>query len=81
MFRYTLGFENLSYPGWKEGMPFRLIKAAYGYVTIGAGTGFAEKRGKSEKFYSIFFKKSREWKGQSPFPGTHFPYFRSCPQL
>ena len=55
MFRYTLGFENLSYPGWKEGMPFRLIKAAYGYVTIGAGTGFAEKRGKSEKFYSIFF--------------------------
>ena len=36
-----------------------------------------KKRAKNEKFYSIFFKKSREWKGQSPFPGAYFPYFRS----
>ena len=36
-----------------------------------------KKRVQNEKFYSIFFKKSREWKGQSPFPGAYFPYFRN----
>ena len=46
-------------------------------VKIGAGVKMTKKRAKNEKFYSIFFKKSREWKGQSPFPGAHFPYFRS----
>ena len=28
-----------------------------------------------------FLKGLREWRGQSPFPGAHFPYFRSRPQL
>ena len=40
-----------------------------------------QKRGQSEKFYSIFFKKSRESKEQSSLAGAHSPYFRSCPQL
>ena len=54
----------------------RLSKNRFGgNVKIGAGG--TKKRGKSEKFYSIFFKKSREWRGQSPFPGAQLPYFRS----
>ena len=48
-----------------------------GNVRIGAGVKVTKKRAQDEKFYSIFFKKSRDWKGQSPFPGAHFPYFRS----
>ena len=48
-----------------------------GNVRIGAGVKVTKKRAQNEKFYSIFFKKSRDWKGQSPFPGAHFPYFRS----
>ena len=48
-----------------------------GNVRIGAGVKVKKKRVQNEKFYSIFFKKSREWKGQSPFPGAQFPYFRS----
>ena len=52
-----------------------------GNVKIGAGVKVTKKRAQNEKFYSIFFKKSREWKGQSPFPGAYFPYFRSWPQL
>ena len=50
-------------------------------VITGAGANVTQKGAKNQKFYSIFFKKSREWRGQSPFPGAHFPYFRSCPQL
>ena len=46
-------------------------------ASIGAGVKGIKKRAQNEKFYSIFFKKSREWKGQSPFPGAHLPYFRS----
>ncbi len=45
--------------------------------TIGAGVNVMKERAAIKKFYSIFFKKSREWRGQSPFPGAHFPYFRS----
>ena len=30
------------------------------------GVKVTKKRAKNQKFYSIFFKKSREWKGQSP---------------
>ena len=37
-----------------------------GNVKIGAGVKMAKKRAKNQKFYAIFFKKSREWKGQSP---------------
>ena len=37
-----------------------------GNVKIGAGVKVTKKRAQNEKFYSIFFKKSREWKGQSP---------------
>ena len=48
-----------------------------GNVRTGAGVTVTKKRGQNEKFYSIFFKKSREWKGQSPFPGTYLPYFQS----
>ncbi len=48
-----------------------------GNVRIGAGVKVTKKRVQNEKFYSIFFKKSREWKGQSPFPGAPLPYFRS----
>ena len=46
-------------------------------ASIGAGVKGIKKRAQNEKFYSIFFKKSREWKGQSPFPGAPLPYFRS----
>ena len=30
------------------------------------GVKVTKKRAKNQKFYSIFFKKSRDWKGQSP---------------
>ena len=34
--------------------------------------------GEDQKFrIKPFLKGLREWKGQSPFPGAHFPYFRS----
>ena len=56
----------------------RLSKNKFGgNARIGAGVTVAKKRAQNEKFYSIFFKKSREWKGQSPFPGTYLPYFQS----
>ena len=56
----------------------RLSKNKFGgNVKIGVGIKITKKRAKNQKFYSIFFKKSREWRGQSPFPGAHFPYFRS----
>ncbi len=35
-------------------------------IRIGAGVKVTKKRGKNQKFYSIFFKKSREWKGHEP---------------
>ena len=35
-------------------------------MSSGAGAETTKKRAKNQKFYSIFFKKSREWKGQSP---------------
>ena len=45
----------------------RLSKNKFGgNVRIGAGVKVTKKRAQNEKFYSIFFKKSREWKGQSP---------------
>ena len=45
----------------------RLSKNRFGgNARIGAGAGVTKKRGKSEKFYSIFFKKSREWRGHEP---------------
>ena len=37
-----------------------------GNVRIGAGAKVTKKRAQNEKFYSIFFKKSREWKGHEP---------------
>ncbi len=65
----------------KKGPKFgasRLSKNKFvGNVRIGAGVKVKKKRVKDEKFYSIFGGKSREWKGQSPFPGAQFPYFRS----
>ena len=33
---------------------------------FGAGVKVTKKRAQNEKFYSFFFKKSREWRGQSP---------------
>ena len=48
-----------------------------GNVRIGAGVKITKKRAQNKKFYSIFFKKSRASKGQSPLAGAHFPYFRS----
>ena len=50
-------------------------------VITGAGANVTQKGAKNQKFYSIFFKKSRESKEQSSLAVTHFPYFRSCPQL
>ena len=66
--RYTPDWDNLAQwecPEWFQNVKF------------GAGVKVTKKRAQNEKFYSIFFKKSREWKGQSPFPGAQFPYFRS----
>ena len=37
-----------------------------GNVRIGAGVKMTKKRAQNEKFYSIFFKKSREWRGHEP---------------
>ena len=45
--------------------------------TIGAGVNVTKERAAIKKVLLDFFKKSREWRGQSPFPGAHFPYFRS----
>ena len=51
-------------------------------LKTGAGAKIAEKRAKIKKFrIKPFLKGLREWKGQSPFPSAHFPYFRSWPQL
>ena len=37
-----------------------------------------EKTGGNQKFrIDPFLKGSRDWKGQSPFPGAYLPYFRS----
>ena len=45
----------------------RLSKNKFGgNVRIGAGVKVTKKRAQNEKFYSIFFKKSREWKGHEP---------------
>ena len=38
--------------------------------------------GEGQKFrVQPFLKGWQEWRGQSPFPGGRFPYFRSGPQL
>ena len=37
-----------------------------GNIRIGAGVTVTKKRAKNQKFYSIFFKKSREWRGHEP---------------
>ena len=41
--------------------------------------GFVPRERRAAKKFRVqpFLKGWREWKGQSPFPGTHFPYFRS----
>ena len=45
----------------------RLSKNKFGgNARIGAGVTVAKKRAQNEKFYSIFFKKSRDWKGHEP---------------
>ncbi len=48
-----------------------------GNVRIGSDIKITQKRAKNEKFYSIFFKKSRESKEQSSLAGARFLYFRS----
>ena len=47
-----------------------LVFSAFALVT-------ASVRQSWELDQANFTQKSREWKGQSPFPGAHFPYFRS----
>ena len=44
-----------------------LLKIQFGgSVRISAGVKLTKKRAQNQKFYSIFFKKSREWKGHEP---------------
>ena len=42
--------------------------------------GNYEETGGDQKFrVQPFLKGWQEWRGQSPFPGTPFPYFRNSP--
>src|SRR5699024_9592690 len=51
-------------------------------VITGAGArSYKGTCGKKKFRLKPFLKGLREWRGQSPFPGTYLPYFRSCPRL